>query len=99
MEVRNFPFFRPSHGRGHKFEPCTAHQFSGSTPLRGDGHSPNTVNYAVPTAMSQDSDAVIFKISAQRLYPIRGALLHLGGMGIRQHFAKMSEFVDMQRAI
>jgi hypothetical protein len=34
----------------------------GSTPLRGDGLSLNTVNQAVPTAVSQDSAAVIFKV-------------------------------------
>ena len=32
------PTTLPSHGRGHKFEPCTAHQVRlyGSTPLTGD---------------------------------------------------------------
>src|SRR5690606_1197656 len=26
----------------------------GSTPLKGDGHSSNTVNYTIPTALGQD---------------------------------------------
>ena len=44
--------------------------FSGRYPInglyaknRGSEHSSNTVNYAVPTALSQDSQAVILKIS------------------------------------
>ena len=35
---------------------------TGSSPLSGDGHSLNTVNHTVPTALSQDSHAVILKI-------------------------------------
>src|SRR5690606_26363154 len=34
----------------------------GSTPLKGDGHSSNTVNYTIPTALGQDPQPVIFKI-------------------------------------
>ena len=33
----------------------------GSTPLTGDEHSSDPVNYTVPSALSQDSHAVIFK--------------------------------------
>jgi len=40
-----------------------ANKYEGSTPLMGDGLSLNTVNQAVPTAVSQDSDAVISKAS------------------------------------
>src|SRR5690606_32232737 len=37
-------------------------KFKGSTPLKGDGHSSNTVNYTIPTALGQDPQPVIFKI-------------------------------------
>ena len=40
-----------------------AKQIIGSSPLTGDGHSLNTIDYPVPTAMSQHSDAVILEIS------------------------------------
>ena len=39
------------------------HSLNGSSPLTGDGHSLNTIDYPVPTAMSQHSDAVILEIS------------------------------------
>ena len=45
----------------------------GSTPLTGDEHSSDPVNYTIPSALSQDSHAVIFKISE----PIRSARKHL----------------------
>lgn len=34
----------------------------GSFPLAGDGHSSDTVDHTVPTALSQDPHAVILKI-------------------------------------
>lgn len=46
---------------------------AGSTPLTGDGHSLGTVNHTVPTALSQDSHAVILEIPES----IRPAREHL----------------------
>ncbi|MFL9610004.1 hypothetical protein ACKF11_07955 [Methylobacillus sp. Pita2] len=40
------------------------YMFSGSTPLSGDTHSLDSVNHTVPTALSQDPHAVIFKVPA-----------------------------------
>nr|SPS04610.1 protein of unknown function [Candidatus Nitrotoga fabula] len=45
----------------------------GSTPLTGDEHSSDPVNHTVPSALSQNSHAVIFKISE----PICSAREHL----------------------
>nr|SPS05860.1 protein of unknown function [Candidatus Nitrotoga fabula] len=44
----------------------------GSTPLTGDEHSSDPVNYTVPSALSENSHAVIFKIPE----PIRSAREH-----------------------
>lgn len=44
----------------------------GSFPLTGDGHSSDTVDHTVPTALSQDPHAVILKIPE----PIRTAREH-----------------------
>ncbi len=47
--------------------------YFGSIPLTGDEHSSDPVNYTIPSALSQGSHAVIFKISE----PIRSAREHL----------------------
>ena len=41
----------------------------GSSPLTGDAHSLNTIDYPVPTALCKDAHAVILEISKPKRSP------------------------------